>query len=255
MSSTDLPSSVYRLLELLANKPYLRHSDISQDLRKALELARNRGLIESENKGWGQDALRFEPYREALNPAYWLSHRGKDELALFQEQTGESYSGIRLHLDDIDSFQKVRDVSSAHQLLTDDGYFDRSEDDIQRALEDIIGERVHKKDWGGELNDLYTSYVKVKGARIATAFLLKGHGLRERVMTIASCGKRGDQLVRLLDSPAQLFVVQFVGTIHESLIRDLHDKIEHLRLKGMPACYCVINGQDTARLLVAYGKA
>jgi hypothetical protein len=52
----------------------------------------------------------------------------------------------------------------------------------------------------------------------------------------------------------QLFIVQFVGNISESLIADLEGKVRDLRSKCVRANYCTINGQDTARLLYAYGK-
>jgi hypothetical protein len=163
---------------------------------------------------------------------------------------------MRLSIDEIDSFQKVQqiDFAAVAHLLNQYGYFDSTEDEIQRALEQILSEPFHKEDWAGETNDLYSSSVIVKGARMPTAFLLKGRGLRNKVMKIADCGKNGDQILRLFDSPAHLFVVQFVGQIDESVIRDVEGKVELLRSKGKPAWYCVINGQDTARLLHAYGK-
>ena len=58
----------------------------------------------------------------------------------------------------------------------------------------------------------------------------------------------------LMDSPARLFVVQFVGNISENLIRDIQGKVERLRGQGKDAAYCIIDGQDTARVLHAYGK-
>jgi hypothetical protein len=125
---------------------------------------------------------------------------------------------------------------------------------VQRAFEEIIGVSFHKKDWGGETNDLYTSDVRYKARRIATAFLLKGNGLRKGTVNIANCGKNGDQLVRLFDSPAELFIVQFVGDIAENVIRDVEGKVENLRRKGKNACYCIMTGLDTARVLCAYGK-
>jgi hypothetical protein len=73
-------------------------------------------------------------------------------------------------------------------------------------------------------------------------------------MEISDCGKNGDQLVRLLDSPAQLFFVQFVGNISENVIRDIEGKCRELTSRGLQTHYCIMNGQDTARLLLAYGR-
>jgi hypothetical protein len=74
-------------------------------------------------------------------------------------------------------------------------------------------------------------------------------------MEICNCGKNGDQIVRLFESPAQLFIVQFVGEVSEAVIKDVEGKVNERRGKGQDACFCIINGQDTARLFRAYGKA
>lgn len=161
----------------------------------------------------------------------------------------------RLYVEDIDSFRHVRDVNPAqvsHALK--DGYLDLPEDEVQIALEQILDVPFHKKDWGGEINDLYTANIVINGARRSTAFLLKGHGLRRTEMRIADCGKNGDQIVRLFQSPAELFVVQFVGAISEMVISDVQGKIRERRLENKEACFLIMDGQDTARLLFAYGK-
>ena len=161
----------------------------------------------------------------------------------------------KLYIEDIDSFRKVRDVNPsmvAHYLTN--GYFERSEEEVQLGLEQILDVSFHKKDWGGEVNDLYTANVVVNGARTASAFLLKGKGLKKKVMEISDCGKNGDQLVRLLDSPAKLFVVQFVGVISENVMRDIEGKVTANRAHGKASWYLIMDGQDTARLLHAYGK-
>ena len=161
----------------------------------------------------------------------------------------------RLFIEDIDSFAKARDVNPAlvaSMLLG--GFLQRSEDEVQLALEQIMDVSFHKKDWGGEICDLYTANLVVNGARRATAFLLKGPGIGKKVMTIADCGKNGDQIVRLFTAPADLFVVQYVGPISEALISDCQGKITAIRSTGRNANYLVIDGQDTARLLHAYGK-
>ena len=161
----------------------------------------------------------------------------------------------RLYVEDIDSFRKVRDVNPATVLdVLTDGYLNRSEDSVQMALERILSVPVHKKDWGGEQNDLYTANVLVNGARHESAFLLKGNGLKSRTMEIKDCGHNGDQLLRLFNSPARLFFVQFVGAISEAVVSDIDGKIRQARLQGKDAWYCIMDGQDTARVLRAYGE-
>jgi hypothetical protein len=161
----------------------------------------------------------------------------------------------RLFVEDIDSFRNVRDVNTAEvaHALTN-GYLDLSEDQIQLALEQILNVPFHKKDWGGEYNDLYTANVIVNGSRTATAFLLKGRGLRQVELQIANCGHNGDQLVRLFQSPARLFVVQFVGRIAEMVITDVVGKVKESRANGKDAHFLIMDGQDTARVLLAYNK-
>jgi hypothetical protein len=78
---------------------------------------------------------------------------------------------VRNYVEDIDSFRKARDVNpAAVSDVLKNGYFDVSEDFVQRALERILDVPFHKKDWGGEQNDLYTGNVVVNGARRETAF-------------------------------------------------------------------------------------
>jgi hypothetical protein len=109
-------------------------------------------------------------------------------------------------------------------------------------------------EWGGEINDLYTANVVGNNVRRATGFLLKGPGIGKKEMVISDCGKNGDQLVRLFSTPADLFVIQYVGPISEMVITDVQSKVAALKSKGKTAHYLIIDGQDTARLLHAYGK-
>ena len=161
----------------------------------------------------------------------------------------------RLYIQDIDSFRKVRDINPEmvkHHLKN--GYLDMDEDSIQIFLEQILNVPFHRRDWGGEINDLYTANLEIYGNKVATAFFLKGKGLKKQELQIGDCGKNGDQLLRLFDSPAQLFVVQFVGNVSDNVIRDVENKVELMRAKGKSAYFCIMNGQDTAMLLHAYRK-
>ena len=162
----------------------------------------------------------------------------------------------RLYVEDIDSFSKVRDVNPdmTTQFLDAGGFLDCPEDSVQMALEQILDVPFHKKDWGGEINDLYTANLTVAGARRATAFLLKGPGTGRKQMTIADCGKNGDQIVRLFSSAADLFVIQYVGPIAEAVVADAQGKARERRLARSDCHFLIIDGQDTARLLFAYGR-
>jgi hypothetical protein len=162
----------------------------------------------------------------------------------------------RYFVEDIDSFRKVRDVnpSAVSDLLKANGLFDRSENEVQLAFEKILAVPMHKEDWGGEINDIYATNIVINGARTDGAFLLKGNGIRKAKMEIADCGKNGDQLLRLTKSPARLLVVQVVGQVSEAVIDDIAGKVRDLtKQRSEQHHYCIIDGQDTARLMRAYG--
>ena len=156
-----------------------------------------------------------------------------------------------LQIDDIDSFNKVLNVepSEVVKLIP----LDLREKFIKNSLAGIIGETYVPKDWGGELGDLFTTRVIFRGHRISTAFMLKGKGLRKK-LTIADCGKNGDQILRLLKLPARLFIVQHISEIDTTVREQLAMVTE---MKARQTCktlyYCLMDGVDTARVLLAYG--
>jgi hypothetical protein len=161
----------------------------------------------------------------------------------------------RLYVEDIDSFAKVRDMNpSIVAPFLSNGFLDLSENRVQLALEQILDVSFHRIDWPGEMNDLYTANTLVNGARRATAFLLKGPGIGRKEMQIGDCGKNGDQLVRLFTTPADLYIVQYVGPISDLLIKDVEGKIAAAKTAGKRVHFLIMDGQDTARLLHAYSK-
>lgn len=185
-------------------------------------------------------------YQSALNRCrHFVRGLNKIRLHSLPEYTDLSLD-VRLYVEDIDSFRKVRDVNPATVMdVLTDGYLNRSEDSVQTTLERILSVPFHKKDWGGEQNDLYTANLLINGARHETAFLLKGNGLRSKIMKIKHCGVNGDQILRLCNSPAKLFVVQFVGRISEAIVSDIDGKVRHARSQGKDVWYCIMDGQDT----------
>jgi hypothetical protein len=92
------------------------------------------------------------------------------------------------------------------------------------------------------------------GRRRPAAFLLKGNGLTRSELSIADCGKNGDQLLRLFQSAAELFVIQYVGPVSEAVIADVQSKVAARRAAGAGANFLIIDGQDTARLLYAFNR-
>jgi len=162
----------------------------------------------------------------------------------------ESYKQISV--DEIDSFKSIKDVSAGivEKLIP----LKIKEDQIKTWFTEIIGEPFTQKDWGGELRDLFSNRVRIRGRRIPTAFLLKGPAVKG-TLTAAKCGKNGDQILRLVKAyNARLFIVQYVGKIHPNLIDTLEAHVAYESSKGKKLLFCVIDGIDTARILLAYDK-
>jgi hypothetical protein len=266
----DLAAAVWEaMLRVLEETDQIPYAELGRDLKEKFDgyLSKPTGRTQATMDQLKQSAQevpreKFEVLCIEVRSKYHTEidlYQARSEAKQRRMERVPNYSTLpvvkRIYLDAIESFWRVREVGpGAVAHLLKDGYLDRSEDSIQRALEEILNVPFHKKDWGGELNDLYTSNVVSGGWPVATAFLLKGNGLKKRTLEIRDCGANGDQLVRLVHSPAHLFVVQFVGNVSESVIQDLDGKMQALHAQGRPGRYCIIDGQDTARLLKAYGK-
>jgi len=168
------------------------------------------------------------------------------------QQSPQDHSPLFVSIDDIDNFAAVNffPVSSIQVKLP----LENSEAEIKELLQRIIGDPFTKTDWGGEQNDIFSSRVVRNGKRLLAAFFLKGPSVKGR-LTLAKCGKNGDQIQRLFQSPADMFVVQFNGEIDERVIEECRQKVSHLRLtQNKNAFFTVIDGGDTARLMAAYSR-
>lgn len=116
------------------------------------------------------------------------------------------YSSMEVQPGDVDQFSGIdftmpvskRDLNQLKAV---------PEKRVKEILCTLLGEAEVPKDWGGEECDLYTDHVRIKGCCIATAFLLKGPA-KFHELTMADCGKNGDQIVRLFNTGADLLVVQ-----------------------------------------------
>jgi hypothetical protein len=128
---------------------------------------------------------------------------------------------------------------------------DFSEETVKNLLCKLLSQPEPPKDWGGEECDLFSSNLSVGGARYSGAFLLKGPS-RFHPMTPADCGKNGDQIYRLFNIPAQIYVVQHCHTIGPA-VRKTIEAFTLQRTFTDPCRYLLLDGYDTARLLRANG--
>lgn len=163
---------------------------------------------------------------------------------------GRADSPLHLSVDQIDSFREAGRITAA--AVASLVPLAHSEDDIQRSIEQILGEPTREQDWGGERSDIFTRHVILEGQRVPAAFLLKGPAVKGTLYP-AKLGKRGDQAHRLFQEPAVLFVIQYVGRIDSTIDQLAHALASQVVQPRRTIAYCIIDGTDTARLLVAYG--
>ena len=166
-----------------------------------------------------------------------------------QKSRGERASARFISVDQLDSFAKVQSVTPNPVGPT------LSESVFKRGIQTIIGENGKFNDWGGEQNDLYTTWVRIKGKRCRAAFAFKGPGTKGKLV-LKRMGKNGDQIQRLFKSPADLFFVQYYGDIDQSIIEEMEVHAKNRSAStGHVVYFGVIDGQDSKRIIKAYPKA
>jgi len=155
-----------------------------------------------------------------------------------------------LFIEDIDSFAKARDINprQVKPLLP----LNLSGDQVRTFLGEILGEPLRRPD-GDAATDIFTSTVTTGGDRARTALLLKGATTTGK-LTLKKCGKDAAQIARLVAVPAELYILQHLDQIDSRVIRELKTKIQSLNGEGKQCRICVVDGMDTARIFLAYGK-
>jgi len=158
---------------------------------------------------------------------------------------------LMIGIDEIDSFNKVVEVDtkSIQNLVP----LSIREEEVKEMFQQIIGEPFTQKDWPGERSDLFTTHVKFRGRREPAAFIFKGKAFIKQPLTIADLGKRGDQIIRLFTEPAKVYFLQCNGSI-DSQVYDMMKTYAERKARQEEIFYCIVDGVDTARVLVAYDK-
>src|SRR5260370_10801439 len=176
-----------------------------------------------------------------------------DTLERYYQFEPESFS---LNIQDIDSFSKVRGVNHRDvEGYLKNGFLNRDEDAIKIAFAEIIEESFVPEDWPGETEDLYTSRMWYNGQRVRASIIFNGPGkVKAKQTRLRDLGARGDQLVRMMrvDS-SKLYILQSVKPISHEIVVTFEALIKDQRSKGNLCYACVIDGQDTAEILSAYG--
>lgn len=162
---------------------------------------------------------------------YWINHR-------------------EVYIDAFDCFAAVCDHRPKLTRSSLDALKGIPEAQIKTAIAELIGEPHVPKDWSGERSDLFSTFVRMDGKRLATAFAFKGPA-KFKPMTLAELGKNGDQIERLFSEPADLLVLQHCHEITQPVRSVMRAFAERM---SAPRLFCIIDGYDTLRILTAYGK-
>lgn len=154
-----------------------------------------------------------------------------------------------LTVDEIDTFSKIKKVPTRGFITPVD------EKKFKKAIQSVIGETGIFTDWGGEKNDLFTTKVFFRKKRMSAVFAFKGKG-EKGILKPGKMGKNGDQISRLFQTVADIYILQYWNQIDQSVYELMHSlAISVSALNRKKVYYCVIDGQDTARIVEAYSIA
>ena len=180
--------------------------------------------------------------------APWFEHSrngdDSDSLAWLGQDFGEILP------EDIEQFAKMTEVEVLREQDWMQTMRRTTEEEVKTAIVALLAEGP-KKDWGGETDDHFSGNVTVQGRRRSAAFMFKGPGNGFREMTMDMCGKRADQIHRMVGVQADLSVVQHCHQVGSAVRQTLRSLVVYPG--GRRRKYCVIDGLATFRILKAYG--
>jgi hypothetical protein len=227
-------------------------------LQEAGKLSNN--SIVKKTKIDGETAYEKDPFYTQNKGKILKLAGNKKALAKFPTKVNPKFGDVTLNVtlpkqlvdvekitvDDIDSFSKIKSIDRALTPLPVD------EKGFKEGLQKIINEQGTFQDWGGELNDLFSTRLIIKGERKDAAFGLKGKGMTGP-LTPKKMGHQGDQIQRLFRTPAEVFLIQYWNRIDESIVEQMKNfAVAKSALEGKRIYYGIIDGQDTMRLIAAY---
>lgn len=165
--------------------------------------------------------------------------------------SGERARVQHVTIDEIESLQRVRSVDNEEPEIGDE----LSETAFKSGLQRLLGEDGRFKDWGGEIADLFTTRFRLQGRRRPVAFALKGPATRGK-LTPGKMGQNGDQIQRLFEAPAEVFLIQYCRQVDASVMTQMRQlaMVKSLMM-GTRVFYGVVDGKDSRRLVRAYPEA
>lgn len=120
---------------------------------------------------------------------------------------------------------------------------------VKELLCNLLEEPSVPKDWGGEESDIFSANVRVDGRRQTAAFMLKGPA-KFHEMTMKDCGANGDQIYRLFNIPADIYVLQHCHAVGAA-VRKTMEAFAFERAFVQPCRFMIMDGYATANLLRA----
>lgn len=150
-------------------------------------------------------------------------------------------------IDSFDDFSKVQKIK-----LSKFNKKPIKERIFKSGIKKILGEIGEFTDWGGEKNDLFTTRVKINKNRYPAAFAFKGKGTKGPLVP-KKMGKKGDQIHKLFNSNAEIFIIQYWDVIDEIILEEMKTfAISKSVLEQKKIYYGIIDGVDTQRIIEAY---
>ena len=121
---------------------------------------------------------------------------------------------------------------------------------FKSLLIDEIGLSHSQNDWGGEICDIFSRNLLVEDDRVDAAWMLKGPS-KFCPLTPKDCGKNGDQIVRLFQAPALLYVLQHCHEVTPHVVNMMRAFSSEPQRLGSK--FCIIDGYDTWRICKHFG--
>jgi hypothetical protein len=159
---------------------------------------------------------------------------------------------VEITIDDIDQFKRARPLNKSNQKPLSP----LPESRFKRGLQRLFHDHGVHKDHGAEIDDFFTSQLRMEGKRYSAAFALKGPGAGVKILEPGKWGKQGTQIQRLVQAPARVFLLQSELQIGEYSIDQLKKLTEHkANQENRKLFYGYIDMHDSTRLRRAYPEA
>jgi hypothetical protein len=213
-------------LKVKGETAYRKISPFTAHYRKVLQLA--------------SDKKKLSKFPTKINPV----QVSKEVIII--KQPIKQFDVVRLSVDEIDSFSQVRRIPTILTVIP------VVEEVFKEGIKRVLKETGKFVDWGGEKNDLFTTRLILKGKRMQCAFAFKGRG-KKGILKPSMMGKNGDQIPILFQSEADIYILQYWDQIDQSVYELMHRlAVYRSAIDLRRIYYCVIDGQDTARLIAAF---